>query len=184
MKERFTADMDLNLSEESIKHVEAGAAAHRKVVELAARLQEQLQKTEHDLKLANLDLDHLRIVNHDLTERLEIAEGVAGKAVEARIAYETLINLISHQLSEFVPVVPPSTAYREPSLSRKTADIPEAVLYGERVAPRPVGEKSTGVRPGGPEKPAGVHDRWGHDDSPESASLRHRLSSVEREGGL
>ena len=101
-----------DLTQESIKKVEAGAAAHQAVVDLAEHRRQKLEDTEKELKLVTMEVDRLRIDVHDLKGRLAATIMENQKLEAARTAYETLTVLIARQLTEFVPPVPPAYAHR------------------------------------------------------------------------
>jgi len=118
---------DVTLSEESIKRVEAGAAAHQAVIAIAEQRRVKLEEIERELKLANMDVDRLRVDVHDLTEKLAEAREERRKAESARVAYETFVALLARQLLEFIPPYPPLHVHRRETPAE---DPPEGVNGG------------------------------------------------------
>jgi hypothetical protein len=125
-----------NLSDDSIRQIEAATAAHRAVVELSEARRQELEAIKEELKMTTMELDHLRLTSHDTQERLVRAEETARKSDAARVAYETLILSLAQLLTEFLPPQSPSFAHRafrsaqNPSDHRVTplrpAPVPEA----------------------------------------------------------
>jgi len=102
-----------DLSQESIKLVEAGKVAHQAVLELAEARRIKIEGMETELKLTSLELDRVRLDVHDIKERLSAVILENQKAEAARVAYETFVILLARQITEFVPPVPPAYVHRQ-----------------------------------------------------------------------
>jgi len=137
----------MNLNEESIRHVEAAAATHRAVVELAESRQKQITTLERELNMAHMEIDRLRLDVQDMRENLTKAKEERTEAVAQRVAYETFVALLARQLVEFTPPSPPLHVHRpkeplpSPSRIREILNEPaRAPLEASREEP---------ARPGG-----------------------------------
>lgn len=118
------------LSEESLRHVEAGVATHRAVVELSEQRRARLEHYEQELKLLTIERDHLQMEVHDAHERMQVAQEVCEKAIAARVAYETLVLVIARTLTEFVPPTPPLNAHKPEEVERENKPTPPRGVYG------------------------------------------------------
>lgn len=103
-----------DLSQESIKLVEAGKVAHQAVVELAEARRLKIEEQEREIKLTSLELDRVRIDVHDMKERVAALILENQRADAARVAYETFVILLARQITEFVPPSPPAYIHRQP----------------------------------------------------------------------
>lgn len=86
------------LSEESLQHVEAGAAAHRTALEINRALNDQLNHLKVELAKANTENDQLRIVNHDLAEKLQATERLLHDEIAKRAMYWSTIEAVAAQI--------------------------------------------------------------------------------------
>lgn len=118
------------LSEESLRHVEAGVATHRAVVELSEQRRARLEQYEQELKLLTIERDHLQLEVHDAHGRMERAEEEAKRALTARAAYETLVLVMARTLTEFVPPSPNLNAHRPEEVERENKPVPPRGVYG------------------------------------------------------
>lgn len=139
------------LSPESLAHVEAAAAAHRAALELAEVRRQRVEQLEQDLKLYTMELERAKLEVIDLKQARDEAYQRAKEAVEARVAYETLLRSVKGMLVEFVPVVPPAHSTRPiavapprpaPETSEETARTPVATTVAAPAADR-AGTKET-----------------------------------------
>lgn len=101
-----------DLSQESMKLVEAGKAAHQAVVDLAEARRLKIEEQANELKLINLEVDRLRIDVHDMKIRMADLIKENQKSDAARVAYETFVILLARQITEFVPPSPPEYIHR------------------------------------------------------------------------
>jgi hypothetical protein len=101
-----------DLSQESMKLVEAGKAAHQAVVDLAETRRLKIEEQANELKLINLEVDRLRIDVHDMKIRMADLIKENQKSDAARVAYETFVILLARQITEFVPPSPPEYVHR------------------------------------------------------------------------
>lgn len=83
------------LSEESLRHVEAGAAAHRAALEINRAQRDQLEHLKVELAKANTENDHLRLANHDLTEKLAAVEEAWHDETVNRAEYWNTIQAVA-----------------------------------------------------------------------------------------
>lgn len=90
--------MTYDLSEESLKHVEAGAAAHRAALEINRALRDQLDHVKVELARANTENDHLRLTNHDLAEKLLATEQLLHGEIAKSSAYWATIEAVAAQI--------------------------------------------------------------------------------------
>jgi hypothetical protein len=123
------------LSEESLKHVEAGAAAHRAALEINRALRDQLDHLKLELARANTENDELRIVNHDLSAKLLATENILHAEIAKSAAYWATIEGVAAQIlhvkrrvdqDQEMPATPP----RLPQDARNGdgGDLPRAFL--------------------------------------------------------
>lgn len=146
-----TDSFGFELSEESLKHVEAGAAAHRAALEVNRALRDQLEHLKVELAKANADNDHLRIANHDLAMRLQVTEKEHRIEIANREAYWTTLEAVAALILNVKRKVDPAEPKEEPATPPRLpqdakngggGDLPRAILPARsRLIAAPEGDR-------------------------------------------
>jgi regulator of replication initiation timing len=116
------------LSEDSLKHVEAGAAAYRAALEINRALRDQLDHVKVELARANTENDQLRIINHDLAEKLSVTEKILHAEIAKSSAYWATIEGVAAQILNVKRRIDPKEAQEIPAT---TPRLPQDAKNGD-----------------------------------------------------